>query len=156
MSGRFRWGSGSSFASFVVVNEAVQGHDGKQWFRGFIVPKSDVDCDLESWRPMGLEATASIDYAIPKNSSPVHRSFEYPLAQAETPGTFSSVVRREYNQVGLTAFASGVGARALSEILGVAAKTRRLAGEATLAEDGSSSMESASTTGDCAPRARII
>ena len=64
VSGRFGWGSGSSLARWVVVAEGLPDRDGKQWFRAYVVPKADVDCDLESWKPMGLEATASIDYAI--------------------------------------------------------------------------------------------
>ncbi len=135
VSGRFGWGSGSSFARWVVVNEVFPDRFGNQWFRAFVVPRSDVDCDPESWEPMGLEATASIDYAISDKFVPTHRSFEYPLAQTETSATFSSLVAARLNQVGLTAFASGVGARALAEIMGVAAKTRRLAGEGMLAED---------------------
>ncbi len=135
VSGRFGWGSGSSFASWVVVNEGFPDRFGKPWFRAFIVPKSDVDCDPESWRPMGLEATASIDYTISDKFVPTHRSFEYPLAQTGTSSAFSSLDSARLIQVGLTAFASGVGARALSEIVGVAAKTRRLVGEEMLAED---------------------
>ncbi len=84
---------------------------------------------------MGLEATASVDYAISDKFVPTHRVFEYPLGQNETHGGFSTLASARLNQIGLTAFASGVGARALSEILGVAAKTRRLAGEESLAED---------------------
>ena len=114
VSGKFAWGSGSSFARWVVVNEGFPDRYSKPWFRGFVVPKADVDCDLESWRPMGLEATASIDYAIADKFVPGRRSFEYPLAQAETPGGFTSLDAARLNQVGFTAFASGVAARALS------------------------------------------
>ena len=135
VSGKFAWGSGSSFARWVVVNEGFPDRYSKPWFRGFVVPKADVDCDLESWRPMGLEATASIDYAISDKFVPGRRSFEYPLAQTETPGAFTSLDAARLNQVGFTAFASGVAARALSEIASVAAKTRRIAAEGTLAED---------------------
>jgi alkylation response protein AidB-like acyl-CoA dehydrogenase len=135
VSGRFGWGSGSSFAGWVVVNEGFADNHGKPWFRAFVARKSDVDLDPDSWRSMGLEATASVDYAISDKFVPTHRVFEYPLGQTETAGAFSTVTSARLNQVGLTAFASGVGARALSEILGVAAKTRRLAGQETLAED---------------------
>jgi indole-3-acetate monooxygenase len=135
VSGRFGWGSGSSLAGWVVVAEGLPDRHGKQWFRSYIVPKSDVDCDLESWKPMGLEATASIDYAISDKFVPTHRSFEYPFVQPETPGVFSTQLAAFLNQVGLTAFATGVGERALSELVAAAPKIRRVLGEGTPAED---------------------
>jgi indole-3-acetate monooxygenase len=135
VSGRFSWGSGSSLARWVVVAEGLPDRDGKQWFRSYIVPKSEVDCDLESWKPMGLEATASIDYAISDKFVPTHRSFEYPFVQPETPGAFSTQLAAFLNQVGLTAFATGVAQRALSELLAAAPKIRRVLGEGTQAED---------------------
>jgi indole-3-acetate monooxygenase len=135
VSGRFGWGSGSSFARWVVVAEGLPDREGKQWFRSYVVPKSDVDCDLESWKPMGLEATASIDYAISDKFVPTHRTYEYPFLQTEMPNAFSTQFATFLNQVGLTAFASGVGERALSELLAAAPKIRRTIGEGTQAED---------------------
>ena len=81
VSGRFGWGSGSSFARWVVVADVLPDREGKQkWFHGaYVVPKSDVDCDLDSWKPMGLEATASIDYAISDKFVPTHSTYEYPF-----------------------------------------------------------------------------
>ena len=135
VSGRFGWGSGSSLARWVVVAEELPDRDRKQWFRAYVVPKSDVDCDLESWKPMGLEATASIDYAIRDKFVPAHRSFEYPFVEPETPGAFSTLLAAFLNQVGLTAFAAGVSQRALSELLAAAPKIRRTIGEGNQAED---------------------
>ena len=135
VSGRFGWGSGSSLARWVAVAEGLPDRDGKQWFRAYVVPKSDVECDLESWKPMGLEATASIDYAISDKFVPMHRSFEYPFVQPEPPGAFSAQLGAFLNQVGLTGFATGVGERALSELLAAAPKIRRTLGEGTQAED---------------------
>ena len=136
VSGRFAWGSGSSLARWVVVTEGLPDRDGKQWFRSYVVPKSDVDCDLESWKPMGLEATASVDYAIGDKFVPTHRTFEFPFAQTETPGAFSAQFGAFLNQVGLTAFAAGVGQRALSELLAAVPTIRRTLGEGSQAEDG--------------------
>ena len=135
VSGRFGWGSGSSLARWVVVAEGLPDRDGKQWFRAYVVPKADVDCDLESWKPMGLEATASIDYAISDKFVPTHRTYEYPFLQTETPNEFSAQLGAFLNQVGLTGFATGVGQRALSELLAAAPKIRRTVGEGTQAED---------------------
>jgi indole-3-acetate monooxygenase len=55
--------------------------------------------------------------------------------QPETPGAFSTLLAAFLNQVGLTAFATGVGERALSELLAAAPKIRRTLGEGTQAED---------------------
>ena len=150
ISGRFGWGSGSSLARWVVVAEELPDRGGKQWFRAYVVPKSDVDCDLESWKPMGLEATASIDYAICDKFVPAHRCFEYPFVQPETSGAFSMLLAAFLNQVGLTAFASGVGQRALSELLAAAPKIRRTIGERSQAE------ELASMRGGCVRPALTI
>ena len=120
VSGRFGWGSGSSLARWAVVAEGLPDRDGKQWFRAYVVPKSDVERDLESWKPMGLEATASIDYAISDKFVPRHRSVEYPFVQPETPGAFSTQLGVFLNQVGLTSFAAGVSERALSELVAAA------------------------------------
>jgi indole-3-acetate monooxygenase len=153
VSGRFGWGSGSSLARWVAVAEGLPDRDGKQWFRAYVVPKSDVDCDLESWKPMGLEATASIDYAICDKFVPTHRSFEYPFVQPETPDAVSAQLGPFLNQVGLTGFATGVGQRGLSETLAAAPKIRRTIGEGTRPRTAWCSMESASTRGGCAPPA---
>jgi indole-3-acetate monooxygenase len=88
VSGRFGWGSGSSLARWVAVAEGLPDRDGKQWFRAYVVPKSDVDCDLESWKPMGLEATASIDYAISDKFVPAYRTFEFLLCKRRRPTRF--------------------------------------------------------------------
>jgi alkylation response protein AidB-like acyl-CoA dehydrogenase len=135
VSGRFGWGSGSSLARWVIVTEGLPDRDGKQWFRSYIVPKGEVDCVPGSWTAMGLEATASVDYSISDTFVPAHRCFEYPWMQPETPAAFSTLVAAQVNQIGLTAFASGVAARALAEFLGAAGKISRLIGATTAAED---------------------
>ena len=53
----------------------------------------------------------------------------------ETPFAFSAQLGVFLNQVGLTAFAAGVGDRALSELLAAAPKIRRTVGEGTQADD---------------------
>ena len=61
--------------------------------------------------------------------------------EPETPDEFSAQLGAFLNQVGLTGFVTGVGQRALSELLAAAPKIRRTIGEGTQAEDSG-----------CAPR----
>lgn len=135
VSGSFGFGSGSSLARWVLVAEELPDREGQQWFRGFIVPKEDVDIKIDSWDAMGLRATASVDYTIVEKFVPSHRTFEYPFLQTVGAASFSSQFGIFLNQVGLTAFASGLGARALSELIANAPKTKRLVGEGFQADD---------------------
>jgi indole-3-acetate monooxygenase len=135
VSGSFGLGSGSSLARWVLVAEELPDREGQQWFRAYIVPKEDVDIKTGSWDAMGLRATASVDYTIADKFVPVHRTFEYPFLQTAKPAAFSAQFGLFLNQVGLTAFASGVGSRALSELIAVAPKTKRLVGEGFQADD---------------------
>ena len=135
VSGAFSLGSGCTLARWVLVAEELADREGAQWFRAYIVPKEDVDFKTDSWDAMGLKATASIEWTIKDRFVPAHRTFEYPFLQSAGSGSVSTQSAVFLNQVGLTAFASGVGARALSELISSAPKTRRLAGEGAQSED---------------------
>jgi alkylation response protein AidB-like acyl-CoA dehydrogenase len=136
VSGRFNMGSGSATARWVSVAEPLEDRAGQQWFRGFIIPKQDVAIKADSWNVMGLRATSSLDYEITDQFVPAHRTFEYPFVQGREAGSVSARYLANLNQVGLTAFASGVGQRALAELISAAPKTRRVAGnEGTQADD---------------------
>jgi alkylation response protein AidB-like acyl-CoA dehydrogenase len=135
LSGSFNMGSGSAAASWVMVAAPLEARDGQPWFRGHIIPKQDVDITAGSWDVMGLRATTSIDYTITDKFVPAHRTYEYPFVQPRTAGAVSFQYLALLNQVGLTAFASGVGQRALAELIEAAPKTKRLAGEGTQADD---------------------
>jgi alkylation response protein AidB-like acyl-CoA dehydrogenase len=133
VSGAFAWGSGSAVADWVVVGEALPERDGERWFRSYVIAKRDVLIDHDSWRPLGLKATSSIDFRAEDVFVPAHRTFEYPYAQGHGPVSLMFVAM--LNQVGLTAFASGVGARALAELAAVAPQIRRAWAASTLADD---------------------
>jgi indole-3-acetate monooxygenase len=134
VSGAFAWGSGSALADWVVVGEALGERDGERWFRSYVIPKRDVLIDHDSWKPLGLKATSSIDFRAEEVFVPAHRTFEYPYAQGrDAPVSLMFVAM--LNQVGLTAFASGVGARALAELAAAAPQTKRAWAASTLADD---------------------
>lgn len=125
LTGAFGWGSGSSMSDWVVVTAALPDRDGFQWFRAHVVPKAQVDLKEGSWDVMGLRGTHSVDYDIDA-FVPAHRTFEYPMAfEANPRGVFG----REGTllaQMGMVAFASGVGQAALAELIALAPKTKRL------------------------------
>ena len=84
---------------------------------------------------MGLRVTASIDYTIADKFVPEHRTFEYPFVAGEDPRSASAQGLIQRGQPGLAAFASGIGFRALAELIAAAPKTKRLLAEGTQADD---------------------
>jgi len=135
VSGNFAWGSSSSFSRWVFVAEPIADRDGQQWFRAHLVPKEDVDIKEGSWDVMGLRATASIDYAITDKFVPAYRTFEYPFLSDGNPQHPSARGLVDLGRPGMAAFASGIGLRALDELLAAAPKTKRLQAEGMQSED---------------------
>src|SRR5579871_3558870 len=134
LTGAFGWGSGSSMSSWVVVTAPLADRDGYQWFRAHVVPKADVAIKEGSWDVMGLRATHSVDYDIDA-FVPAHRTFEYPMASEANPGGVFGREGTVLGQMGMVAFASGVGQAALAELIALAPKTKRLLGEGVQADD---------------------
>jgi alkylation response protein AidB-like acyl-CoA dehydrogenase len=135
VSGHFGYGSSSSFSRWVMVPARLPDRDGKQWFRAHLLPREDVDIKEGTWDAMGLRGTASIDYTIAGKFVPVYRTFEYPFLVGENPEDPSAQGLVYDGQPGLAAFASGIGFRALSELLASAPKTKRLLAEGVQADD---------------------
>jgi alkylation response protein AidB-like acyl-CoA dehydrogenase len=100
-----------------------------------LLPKEDADIKDGSWDVMGLRATASIDYSISDKLVPADRAFEYPFVADSNPQTASAQGLIQRGQPGLAAFASGIGFRALAELIAAAPKTKRLLAEGTQADD---------------------
>lgn len=134
LKGSFGWASGSSMSRWVVVTAPLADREGFQWFRAHVVPKADVDLKEGSWDVMGLRATHSIDYDIDA-FVPAYRTFEYPMASEANPGGVFGREGTVLGQMGMVAFASGVGQAALAELLALAPKTKRLLGEGVQADD---------------------
>jgi alkylation response protein AidB-like acyl-CoA dehydrogenase len=128
------FGSGSSLSDWVLVaantGEAQEGR-----YRGFLVPKAEVEIRDGSWDVMGLRATASIDYQITDRFVPSRRSWEYSWTTRDTSGPLSATEAVRLNAVGLAAFASGVGLGALADLIGSARTTRRTAADGLEGED---------------------
>ena len=128
------FGSGSSLSNWVLVTGNTGGA-GEGRYRAFVLPKAEVALKVGSWDVMGLRATASIDYAVEDRFVPARRSWEYAWASRDASGPVSAVEAVRLNAVGLSAFASGVGQRALSELVASATKTRRTVADGMMADD---------------------
>lgn len=135
VSGKFGWGSGSSLSNWVLVTEALAERDSLQWFRSYVLPKSDVAIVPDSWQPLGLKATHSVDYTIEDAFVPAHRSFEYPVVDMTGTLPMSTVESAAFHGIGMAAFASGVARRATAELVSVATGVHRMKARATQAQD---------------------
>src|SRR6516162_3487572 len=135
VSGDFSFASSSSLARWVVVAGPLADRDGQQWFRAHLLPKEDVEIKEGSWDVMGLRATASIDYVIADKFVPAHRTFEYPFLPDGNPQHASAVGLLDLGRPGVAAFASGIGLRALDELIAAAPKTKRLLAEGMQSDD---------------------
>lgn len=135
VSGKFGWGSGSALADWVLVTETLPAREGQQWFRSYVLPKSEVTIVPDSWQVLGLKATASADYEIDNAFVPAHRSFEYPIMDPTGTLPISTVDSAAFHGIGMAAFASGVAKRAVAELVKVAGDVRRIKATSSQAED---------------------
>jgi alkylation response protein AidB-like acyl-CoA dehydrogenase len=135
VSGNWTYGSGSSFARWVLVTSMSKDAEGRNVYRAYLVPKEDVKLRDGTWDTLGLRATSSVDYAITDKFVPSHRTYDFFSEGLPASGPLSAMESVWLNQVGLTAFASGVGQRALSEFIAAAPKTKRIGAEGFQSEN---------------------
>jgi indole-3-acetate monooxygenase len=135
VSGNWSYGSGSSFARWVLVTSMSKDAEGRNVYRAYLVPKEDVELRDGTWDSLGLRATSSVDYAITDEFVPAHRTYQFFSEGLAPSGPVSAMELVWLNQVGLTAFASGVGQRALSELIAAAPKTKRIGAEGFQSEN---------------------
>ena len=117
---------------------------------------TEADIKEGSWDVMGLRGTASIDYSITDKFVPAHRTFEYPFVVAGDLQKPSAQGLIQRGQPGLAAFASGIGFRALAELVAAAPKTKRLLAEGRKPMTTLCNSGSASSKAGCEPHGRII
>jgi alkylation response protein AidB-like acyl-CoA dehydrogenase len=128
------YGTGSAVSDWVQVVSYV-GEVGAGQYRGFVIPKAEVEIKAGSWDVMGLRATASIDYSINDVFVPARRSWTYGWTARGWSGPLAPLQQLQLNAIGLAGFASGVARRAQDELIALALKTKRGAGEGLQAED---------------------
>jgi alkylation response protein AidB-like acyl-CoA dehydrogenase len=61
VSGNWTYGSGSSFAQWVLVTSMSKDTEGRNVYRAYLVPKEDVELRDGTWDTLGLRATSSVD-----------------------------------------------------------------------------------------------
>jgi len=125
VSGKWAWGTGSSFAQWVIVASVSKDAEGHNIYRAYLIPREDVALIEGTWDTLGLRATQSVDYAIADTFVPAQRTYEYQSEGLAATGPLSAMEMLWLNQIGLTGFASGVGQSVLAEFVAEAPKTKR-------------------------------
>jgi alkylation response protein AidB-like acyl-CoA dehydrogenase len=129
------FGSGSSLSRWVLV-ASFDGDPGAGLYRAYLVPKAEVEIDEGSWDVMGLRGTASVNYAIKDRFVPARRTWTYRWVRQEgDTGPLAVTESVRLNAIGLGAFASGLAQRAMDELLRIAVRSKRVAGDVLMAED---------------------
>jgi alkylation response protein AidB-like acyl-CoA dehydrogenase len=136
VSGKWTYGSGSSYSRWVVVTSSTKDEQGQVIYQAHVVSKDEVELIEGSWDTMGLRATSSVDYRIADAFVPARRVFHFSWDTGASSGPIPFLASTRLNLTGLTAFASGVAQRALRELLMAAPKTKRIAAPGTQADDG--------------------
>jgi len=136
ISGKWTYGSGSSYSRWVLITSSTKDEQGQVLYRAHVVSRDEVELIEGSWNTMGLRATSSVDYRIADTFVPARRVYHFSWDRAAAAGPIPFLESVRLNLTGLTAFASGVGQRALRELLMAAPKTKRIAAEGTQADDG--------------------
>ena len=132
LSGRFPFASGCRHARWMVVTGVVEGAQGPDSVRTFVVPASEVEI-LDNWQVAGLDGTASNDLELAEVFVPETRSFPAYTSRALRGGTLWKLPVLTAASVGHLGFALGCGARALDDIADYAS-TQRFASSAPIAE----------------------
>ncbi len=122
LSGNWRYGSGTKHADYihsgavVVENGAPRrGPDGQPEVRIFVTPRRHAEL-AGDWDVLGLRATGSVDYSITDLFVPEEFSHPPGILQPKRGGHVYLIGLLGIAVIGHTAFALGVGRRALDEI----------------------------------------
>lgn len=132
VEGRFGFGSGSAYANWLGAGAVVRDSAGEPTTEviSFMVPADQCQLD-DDWNVVGLKATASVDFVIPRQFVPDHLTWASSPAVARRK---TGLVNSSVNATGAlvvaaashTPVALGMGFRALQEIATVAAGRKRL------------------------------
>jgi alkylation response protein AidB-like acyl-CoA dehydrogenase len=135
VSGKWAWGTGSSFAQWVIFASVAKDAEGGNLYRAYLVPREQVELIDGTWDTLGLRATHSVDYAIADKFVPTQRTYEYKSEGLAPTRPLPAMEIIRLNQIGLTGFASGVGQRVLSEFIAASPKTKRDSAEGFQSEN---------------------
>jgi len=125
LNGRWNYGSGTLHCDYVLAGAFVfdngQRRDlggGRPEMRLFIVPRAEVQLE-GNWDVLGLQATGSVDYSMSDVFVPESRCFPTASREPKRGGKFFTLGLSGFTALGHSAFALGLGRRALDEIVEV-------------------------------------
>ena len=131
VTGEYQFGSGIAEADWVGAG-TLAGEDGGE-IRFVLMPASDVQTK-GNWDVLGLEATASWDYAVSDVWVPESATFDFfaPVRQRGGPGFDLGVLC--LTAAGHAGVALGIGRRALDELIAIARDKHRMGAATPLRE----------------------
>jgi alkylation response protein AidB-like acyl-CoA dehydrogenase len=140
VSGSYQFGSGCAHAAF-MGGAAMEMHDGQPApfedglprIRAYIVPSERV-VFKGNWDVMGLRGTGSLDYEVPDQYVDAGMTFSLFETRATTGGAIYGLGPVPLGTISSVAWALGVAARSLHEIVGIANGGRIRMGSAALRE----------------------
>jgi indole-3-acetate monooxygenase len=144
LKGSWRYGSGIKHASFIHSGAVIfengtprRGPDGNPEIRIFVTPRRDITI-ADGWDVLGLRATGSVDYSMTDVFVPEEFTHLPGVLQPKRGGPLYLIGLLGVAFIGHTAFALGVGRRALDEI---AAHAREQSGPTGRLRDSDSFRE---------------
>ena len=128
VTGDYRFGSGVLFSDYIGLG--MMTDDAEPQMLGSCVPKDQVEF-RDGWDVMGLQSTASVDYAIRDAQVPVGAAFDIISPKVHRGGDVYRLGIMPLTTIGHAGFSLGVARRALDEALRLAAGGRLRMGHAT-------------------------
>lgn len=131
-SGRYSFGSGSGHSDWVAAGAmlTVDGEPGLDELglpdmRVAFLPRDEVDF-TGNWDVLGLQGTGSFDYTVDEVVVPEDRTFRLLTCAPQRGGDLFRIGLFALTALGHAGFATGVGRRAIDEIVGIAQDKARL------------------------------
>ncbi|WCO68266.1 acyl-CoA dehydrogenase family protein [Iamia majanohamensis] len=141
LDGDYRFGSGLAHATWAgagVMATPEDGGDPDYLFACF--PADEVDVQ-GGWDVMGLQATASYDYAVRDVRVPTDQSFDFFVPTVHRGRDLHRLGVIPLTAAGHAGWALGVTRRVLDELEGLAASTTRMGAPSSLAESDRALVE---------------
>ncbi len=134
ITGRYQFGSGIHTAEWVgagILVPPVEGSGDASEFRFAVVPKEEVEL-RGNWDVLGLQSTASYDYAIDGVWAPEHATFLFAAPTRRRGGPVFELGVMTLTAVGHAGWALGLTRRALDELMALSKTKVRMGAGAFL------------------------
>ena len=134
LDGSYQFGSGIAHAAWAGAGMLTVADDGSdpQYLMG-CVPIDQAEL-RGNWDVLGLQATASYDYAIHQKRLPRDRTFDFFAPVVHRGGPMHALGVLPLTAAGHAGWALGVTRRVLDEVLALAGDTTRMGASSSLAE----------------------